>query len=454
MKNNLLYVLTLAASMLACTEDYTDWAAPQQSDPESPIEVTLSASASAINLASIEEDSVVAFTAIVNAPEGSTLSSYRLMLNGMQDLPVSLGGKVAVEDLNNAVFNLYGRKLVERQMDAELVGYVNVNGTSIRVSQDFQLIVTPKAPFIDKAYYLVGDMCGWTVETMLKFNHSGADVYEDPVFSIVFTTTADNQYWKIIPETNAVGDNLWAEGNTGVVGVSVDGDVNMSGTLVTNAPKAGKIEKAGMYRMTLNMMEYTYTIEVLNFAPYIYEIGNSTGWGKTTPLSGLDYDGKYRGFAYLDGEFKYKPHEGTDDWTGDWEKVTGDAYAGTLSEDGVGNIDDIEAGFYMMEVDLDAMTYKHVLIETIGIIGNATPGGLDTDTDMEYNIVDNSWNLTVDLTDGEIKFRANDGWDINWGAPVASPTFDGRNIAVTAGNYTIKFVPVCDSKNVLTMTKN
>lgn len=455
MKSNLLYILALATSLVACTDDYTDWAAPLQSEPEEPIDVNLSASApSAIDLASVEGDSVVVFTATVNAPEECVLTSYQLTLDDTQKLPVSLGGKAAISDLNDAVFSLYGRTPIERVMDAVLVGYVNVKGASVKVSQSLQLSVTPKAPFIDQAYYLVGDMCGWTVETLLPFNHSGADVYEDPIFSIVFTTTADNQYWKIIPKTNADGENLWAEGETGVVGVSVDGDVNMSGTLVTNAPKAGKIDKAGMYRMTLNMMEYTYTIEELDFAHYIYEIGNSTSWGKTSPLAGLNYDGKYRGFDYLDGEFKYKPKEGTDDWTGDWEKVTGDAYAGTLSENGVGNIDGIKAGFYMMEVDLAAMTYKHTLIETIGIIGSATPGGWDTDTDMAYNIVDNSWNLTVDLTDGEIKFRANDGWDINWGGSIAEPTFNAGNITVSAGNYTIKFVPVCDSKNVLTMTKN
>ena len=38
------------------------------------------------------------------------------------------------------------------------------------------------------------------------------------------------------------------------------------------------ITQAGMYRMTLDMMEYTYTLEELGFAPYIYEIGNNTSW--------------------------------------------------------------------------------------------------------------------------------------------------------------------------------
>ena len=454
MKSKLLYILALATSLVACTDDYTDWAAPLQSEPENPIDVSLSASApSAIDIASVEGDSVIVFTATVNAPEGCVLASYKLTLNDTQDLPVSLGGKAAVSDLNNAVFSLYGRRPTERVMNAVLAGYVNVKGASVKVSQPLQLSVTPKAPFIDQAYYLVGDMCGWAVETKLPFNHSEADVYEDPVFSIVFTTTADNQYWKIIPKTNVDGGDLWAVGETGVVGVAVDGDASMSGTLTTTDPQAGKIEKAGMYRMVLNMMEYTYTIEELNFAPYIYEIGNNTGWGDVCPLAGLNYDGQYKGFAYLDGELKYKPHE--NDWNDDWEKASGDAYAGTLTTEGSDNIDAVAPGFYMMDVDLATLTYKHTLIETMGVIGSATPGLWDADTDMTYDNSDGSWNLTIELTDGEIKIRANDGWDINWGGSIEEPTFNAAgNMAVTAGNYSIKFVPVCDGKNKLTMTKN
>ena len=453
MKSKLLYILALATSLVACTDDYTDWAAPLQSEPENPIDVSLSASApSAIDIASVEGDSVVVFTATVNAPEGCVLASYKLTLNDTQNLPVSLGGKAAVSDLNDAVFSLYGRRPTERVMNAVLAGYVNVKGASVKVSQPLQLSVTPKAPFIDQAYYLVGDMCGWAVETKLPFNHSEADVYEDPVFSIVFTTTADNQYWKIIPKTNVDGGDLWAEGETGVVGVDVDGDASMSGTLTTTKPQAGKIEKAGMYRMELNMMEYTYTIKELNFAPYIYEIGNNTGWGDVCPLAGLNYDGQYKGFAYLDGELKYKPHE--NDWNDDWEKASGDAYAGTLTTEGSGNIDAVAPGFYMMDVDLVDLTYKHTLIETMGVIGSATPGLWDADTDMTYDNSDGSWNLTIELTDGEIKIRANDGWDINWGGSIEEPTFNAGNMAVTAGNYSIKFVPVCDGKNKLTMTKN
>ena len=74
--------------------------------------------------------------------------------------------------------------------------------------------------------------------------------------------------------------------------------------------------------------------------------------------------------------------------------------------------------------------------------------------EMTYNEEDGSWNLTTNLTDGEIKIRANNDWDINWGGSIAEPTFNAGNIAVTAGNYTIRFIPQCDGMNLLTLTKN
>ena len=46
----------------------------------------------------------------------------------------------------------------------------------------------------------------------------------------------------------------------------------------------------------------------------------------------------------------------------------------------------------------------------------------------------------VELIDGEIKFRVNEAWDINYGDTGADETLDagGDNIAVTAGTYLIR----------------
>lgn len=82
-------------------------------------------------------------------------------------------------------------------------------------------------------------------------------------------------------------------------------------------------------------------------------------------------------------------------------------------------------------------------INSIGIIGTATPGGWDSETMMVQDATDpNIWTLTIALTDGEAKFRANNAWDINWGStdfPAGTGTPNGPNIKVIAGDYTITF---------------
>ena len=98
----------------------------------------------------------------------------------------------------------------------------------------------------------------------------------------MFTTTEDDQYWKIIPQGNVDTGNIWAVENApkGVVGIETDGAYAMSGTLLTTTSKgekagAGKIAKAGIYQMTINMMDYTYSIEQI--ADY-YLVGALQSW--------------------------------------------------------------------------------------------------------------------------------------------------------------------------------
>ena len=82
--------------------------------------------------------------------------------------------------------------------------------------------------------------------------------------------------------------------------------------------------------------------------------------------------------------------------------------------------------------------------ETVGIIGNAAPSGWDASTPMMQDSTDvHQWTLfSVLITDGELKFRANDSWDVNWGSadfPVGVGVPDGPNIIATSGVYNISF---------------
>ena len=166
------------------------------------------------------------------------------------------------------------------------------------------------------------------------------------------------------------------------------------------------------------------------FAEFIWMAGNSNGWGSPAdPLFCANGDGKYEGYMWLDGEFKFRSHETTwdaPDWGSGGADGTLEAQAGNLSA---------AAGFYRVNVDLVAMTYSIMNIYSIGIIGGFN--GWGGDVEMTYNNDEKCWEATTEL-DGEFKFRANNDWAINWGGSFDNLTQDGSNLSVDAGTYNIK----------------
>ena len=55
---------------------------------------------------------------------------------------------------------------------------------------------------------MIGDVNKWNSEALIKFGHSGKDVYEDPVFSMIVEMPKDECYWKIIPQSNVDGGRI------------------------------------------------------------------------------------------------------------------------------------------------------------------------------------------------------------------------------------------------------
>jgi hypothetical protein len=80
---------------------------------------------------------------------------------------------------------------------------------------------------------------------------------------------------------------------------------------------------------------------------------------------------------------------------------------------------------------------------SVGIIGSATPGGWSTDTDMRLQDATgadkSTWTVTLYLTGGqEVKFRAMDSWETNWGAstfPTGTGVQNGPNIPIPVSGY-------------------
>ena len=471
MKKKILYSLAVLASvtLASCNGDYDDWAQPQHNPEEEAITIpgfTATPVVQAIDFANVTTDSVSTFTLSEAAlPEGFTLENARLEImpqgedNAIKKtVNSSIEGKSAVADLSEVIVSYYGKRPKAHSFVTHVYLNAMKNGDAVLIDAgEFNLEMTPKSPFIDTGYYLVGDMFttedgvnGWnTISDKQAFMHSDQDVYDDPIFTITFETKKADQYWKIIPKANVDAGNTDASA-AGVVGPKVDGEDSMTGSLTNGDAKAGKIAKAGKYKLTLNMMDYSYTIEE---APELYMKGDANGWDGYDYLAG---DGvHFTGFMYLNQNgFKFTT---APDWSG-----TGYGANFDTAPNAANIVITEPAGYYKVDVDLSAKTYTLTSITSIGIIGDAAPKGWDSDVDLTYvpyNKETNEgryWEIKdIKLKTGVIKFRANDGWDINWGGELDNLTSKGNpaNIAVEEGTYDIKLYAWADGYAKCVMTK-
>ena len=438
-------------AMVSCTEDYTDWGNPQTNPQEEAVAFGNGSVApvDVINLADVKTEKVkVASIVAPTSSDAAYTPNYKINFDG-QSFDIDADGNMATAELTSYIVDKYGKRPKERDIDATLDAWVSNGSTAVKMatSATFKVKAIPEAPVIEEGYYLVGNMFatektdGWTKGDAKAFNHSDKDVYDDPVFTITFETTKADQYWKIIPKKNIESGDIWA---AGVVGPKVDGDASMTGSLTNVDAQAGKIAKAGKYKLTINMMDYSYTIEEVKYDPFIYFIGATDGWTKAEQkLALVDANtGTYTGFLYCadpnnwGNQFKFQRVAGS--WDNEINAGAFNTFDGAATNEN-GNIGvNAGEGVYYFDVNLANGTIKATKVETMGIIGGFNNWG--GDAAMTWNTEEYCFEATnVGVTADGWKFRINGGWDINLGGSLNNLTAGGDNIAV-AGN-TIKLYP-------------
>ena len=448
-------------SMVSCTEDYTDWGNPQSNSQEEAVafgngSVT---AVGVINLADVATEKVkVASIVAPTSSDAAYTPNYKINIGG-QAFDIDAEGNMAKADLVNYIVEKFGKRPTERDIDATLDAWVSNGATAIKMatSETFQVKAIPEAPVIEEGYYLVGDMFttddvnGWTKGVAKAFNHSDKDVYEDPVFTVSFETTKADQYWKIIPKKNIDADDLWADG---VVGPKIDGDDSMTGSLTNVDAKAGKIAKAGKYKLTINMMDYSYTIEEVKYDPFIYFIGATDGWTNAEQKLALvdDAKGVYTGYLYCadpngwGNQFKFQRVAGSYD--NEINSGAFSTFSGAATSEG-GNIGvNAGEGVYYFDVNLGEGTITATKVETMGIMGgfNNWAG----DAPMKWNPEEYCFEATFEAPNAGVtadgwKFRVNGGWDINLGGSINNLTAGGDNI--TVAGKTVKLYPTRKTKD-------
>lgn len=229
-----------------------------------------------------------------------------------------------------------------------------------------------------------------------------------------------------------------------------------SGNGVQNGPNI-PIAGSGYYTISFNDVTGAYNFQLNNAATYntVGLIGNATpgGWDASTPMTKDPADPHRWSItvSLTNGEAKFRAENS---WDVNWGGTS--FPSGTANQNGP-NIP-IAAGEY--EVTFNDFTREYffrnlnpVTYASVGTIGSATSLGWDTSTPMKAGSSANEWTLTTYLTAGELKFRANNSWDVNWGGsgfPSGTAERNGPNIPITElGYYSIAFNDLTSTYTIL-----
>lgn len=459
---------TLLAGMVAfsaCTEDeIAPVAEPFGYEPDetvtAAIAVTAKEYAQPIVITDQSADSVEALTFVLDvmpdlAP--GTTFEYILSMAKTEDLadaitiPVAVKDnvvKVATADLDANVKTMYGKRPQANTFYTQLAALVkSTDGRLIRLlSNVITGTVTPQAMPIESNYYLLGDFPGWTAEAAsgYPFSHSDKDVYEDPYFTLTVTIPTAGTNWKVAPQSFVDDGNNW---DVVLGNVAADQNTEMEGELLANGGSM-QFAAAGSYKITLNMEEYTYTVELIPETSSVYVIGEYCNWNFALAqnLYAAGSDPNYSGLIIFDGAHAdgWKIANDTG-WALSWGGASEEAEPATmtLTSDNGANITCYSKFGYQMKFNKETgeLTILNS-IEKMGLTGDATATGWNGPDQAMSLVMDETapegeniyLAITTELFGGkEFKFRADDDWVVEFGD---SGNGDGT-LAAGGGNLTV-----------------
>lgn len=465
MKKTLLYSLAAMASLAlaSCAGDYDDWANPQANEQEASAAkygVTF-ANGSEAEGSMADEDGIINLVTVNSSDanvSGFTLKDLKVNGEAINGTMIGNSVQVSASELEKLVCDQNkSRASVARDLKVETQVSINLaSGDAVsfttkgKTTGKFTPTATP--PLDEKGYYMLGQVNGneWDAKSPVWMTKMS-----DGVYQLKVTTEKDKNYFKFYEGSKWDESGNWDVINKGVMGCEKDGCEDASGTIYYTGdswgtPQSMVIAGAGTWIVTLDMNNLSYAVG----KPVLYMKGDANGWDGYDYLSGED-GVKFTGFMYLNQNgFKFTT---APDWSG-----TGYGANFDTAPDAANIVITEPAGYYQVDVDLSEKTYTLTPITSIGIIGSASPNGWDSDVDMTYvpynkdtKEVNGYWEVkNITLSAGEIKFRANDGWDISWGGELDHlTTKNGGNITVEAGTYDIKLYAWAEGFAKCVMTK-
>lgn len=406
----------LAMGLVSCNQDFETIFEPQSNLPESQLQVSdvtvANNTPASINLADyfdLEAGTVKAIpigTATVKegAMPANTILKAEVEFSKDADFANSIildansligTNEISVNpsQLQDAYFNEITRNPATTDLYVRTVLYTVTGGTAEAIigkpGENYYAESTVKFTPLNKvqispAYYVIGAAGGWSADgaRTQKFNHSDADVYEDPIFTIIVDAGGDDTWFAIGDDAalDAIANNNDWSKLFGTKGASEDLEGTMDFRYNLGGDHSFHVKGAKKIRITLNMLEYSYKIEPVNIADAYYLVGGPGSWSsdKSQKFSHSSAD------VFDDPVFTYvfEGNGGTGDiWfafgdadaldaidAGDWKQLFGTTGASTDlsgSFDRRYNLDgdhsfcvDGKAKFYRFQINMANMTYE------------------------------------------------------------------------------------------------
>ena len=212
-----------------------------------------------------------------------------------------------------------------------------------------------------------------------------------------------------------------------------------SGTGVLNGANIMTI--AGTYDITFNKSNGTYTFidsgtvphNIGIWGPAVDAINGFVGADvNMTTSDNITYT--LSGFYFTSGQAYFRENDAT---TNVWGSTAFPTGTGVLSGPSI----PVTGGEWFVTFNRNTGGYSFAY-PSIGILGTATSVGWGTDIDLSTTDGFSYSISNLVLTDGVVKFRKDNAWDINWGSlgfPTGTGVQNGAEIPVTAGTYDVSF---------------
>jgi hypothetical protein len=309
-------------------------------------------------------------------------------------------------------------------------------------------------------------------DTAVVFNWGGADFGGQPVITYTlqldvpsdtanhwanaknFIVNSDKRFSFITKDLNGLLNGMGlAPGAANTIIVRIKADINQSNGAASTLP---------------SIYSNTVVQKITSYALALYVPGDYQGWNPGAAPQLAPVEGKaglYEGYVNMPGSGQlYFKYTNAPDWN---HTNYGDGGSGTFSTDGLAaGLSVPNGGYYYLTANLNNNTWTATKV-VWGILGDASPGGWDTDTHLTYDVASQTWKVTANMkTAGSFKFRANDAWALDFGIdnsgkltyadnPFLGYTPNLNNLSVTAdGSYNITLDLHVPGKYTYSLQKN